>query len=55
MCLQSYTLGYSIMKFEFVPQKDKGREGESLALLQIWNLILGYLLGLIDVDKQIAF
>ena len=42
------------MKFEFVPQKDKGREGESLALLQIWNLILGYLLGLIDLDKYTA-
>ena len=29
----------------------KGRKGKSLALLQIWHLILGCLLGLIDLDK----
>ena len=32
----------------------KGREGESLSLLQISHLILGYLLGLIDLDKYTA-
>ena len=38
----------------FPLKRKKEREGESLALLPIQNLILRYLLGLIDLDKYIA-
>ena len=37
-----------VRRSNFPFKSKKGREGESLALLQIWNSILGYLLGLID-------
>ena len=46
------TLGYDVKTFEFPSQKQE-RKGGSLALLQIWHLILGYLLGLIDLGKCI--
>ena len=36
------------------PKREKEREGESLILLQIWDSILGSLLGLIDFDKYTA-
>ena len=39
--------------FESPLKSIKEREGESLALLQIIDLILGYLLILIEMDKYI--
>ena len=39
------------MCLNFPLKSKKEREGESLALLQIWHLILSYVLGLIDLDK----
>jgi len=44
----------TLQRSNFPLKRKKEREGESLALLQIWYSILGYLLGLIDLDKQIA-
>ena len=46
--------GTTLRRSNFPLKSKKGREGESLALLQIWNSILGYLLGLIDLDKYTA-
>ena len=44
-----------LRRLNFPLKSKNGRKGESLALLQIWHLILGYLFNLIQVDYQIAF
>ena len=46
--------GTTLRRSNFPLKSKKGREGESLALLQIWHSILGYLLGLIDLDNYTA-
>ena len=40
-----------LRRLNFPLKNKKGRKGESLALLQNWHFILGYLLGLIDLDR----
>ena len=40
--------------FEVPSREQERKEGESLALLKIWHLILGRLLGLIDLEKYTA-
>ena len=47
-------VAYTCLNFAEI-RKQKEREGESLVLLQIRDLILGYLLGLIDLDKYIDY
>ena len=41
----------TLRRSNFPLKRKKEREGESLALLRIWYPILGYLLGLIDLDR----
>ena len=49
------TLGYFQGRLNLPLKRKKVREGESLALLQIWDSILGHLFNLIQVDYWIAF
>ena len=44
-----------LRRSNFPLKSKKGREGESLALLQIWDSILGNLLGLMDLDRYTSF
>ena len=47
-------VAYTCLNFAEI-RKQKEREGDSLVLLQIRDLILGYLLGLMDLDKYIDY